>query len=331
MVIWKKFEGTAVVWDAALQCLEGMSLYQVFAWGESRRTLGWTPVRLVASDKNNKIVAQVQVMLRRRGSGISICWIPGGPVGDVGVCGPAFREALQQAAKTPLLYCRMNALRPSRSDDIDSLKNGGWKKPSHQLTTELTLNYSLEPDEDGRRALASGNWRHNLKRSNKYGLVVSQWHEPVAEEIMVIYRDMEALKGLEQQHSLEEIKAMLTTLGNRLILFRCQDASGVTIALRGCGVFGTHAWDLLAAAAPAARKVYASHAILWAITSECRRLGVTSYDLSGVDPNGNKGVYDFKKGTGAEHQEYLGEWEWSNLPGLRWIANLAMRFRKVGP
>ena len=71
------------------------------------------------------------------------------------------------------------------------------------------------------------------------------------------------------------------------------------------------AWDLLAAAGAQARKVYASHATLWALLEECNRKGLSWCDLSGVDPVHNKGVYDFKQGTGADPVEYLGEWEWA--------------------
>ncbi|WP_365679898.1 peptidoglycan bridge formation glycyltransferase FemA/FemB family protein [Propionivibrio sp.] len=328
MVIWSDYEGSSTAWDAAMAHFDSVNLYQLYAWGEARSTLGWTPVRLVARDEKQNIVALVQGLVRRAGLGISLCWIPGGPVGAIDVCGMELRSALRLAVAMPWLYCRMNALRSLRPDDRRALKSQGWKRPRHLLTSGLSLSYDLRPDEAARRAAASGNWRHNLRRSDKYGLVVTRWNDPTAEEISAIYREMEALKGLDQQHSLEEIRALLKTIGDRFILFRCRDASGATIALRGCGYFGTDAWDLLAAATPAARKVYASHAVLWALTGECRRLGVESYDLSGIDPKGNKGVYDFKKGTGAAHQQYLGEWEWSNLPGLCWAANLAMRYRK---
>lgn len=53
----------------------------------------------------------------------------------------------------------------------------------------------------------------------------------------------------------------------------------------------------------------------------CRTKGVSRYDMSGVDPINNKGVYDFKKGTGAEEIKYLGEWEISNSKIFRVIAS----------
>ena len=81
------------------------------------------------------------------------------------------------------------------------------------------------------------------------------------------------------------------------------------------------AMDLLAVAGGEARKVYASHATLWALLNHCSRLGLHNYDLSGVDPVGNKGVFDFKHGTGASLVECLGEWEWTSLPGFRQAVN----------
>ena len=81
-------------------------------------------------------------------------------------------------------------------------------------------------------------------------------------------------------------------------------------------IVGSTAMDLLAVAGGEARKVYASHATLWALLDHCSRLGLRDYDLSGVDPVGNKGVFDFKHGTGASLVECLGEWEWASLPGL---------------
>ena len=79
--------------------------------------------------------------------------------------------------------------------------------------------------------------------------------------------------------------------------------------------------DLLAAAGGEARKLYASHATLWELLDHCSRLGLHNYDLSGVDPTANKGVFDFKHGTGARLVTCLGEWEWASVPGVRQMVN----------
>jgi len=86
----------------------------------------------------------------------------------------------------------------------------------------------------------------------------------------------------------------------------------------------------MAAAGSEARKVYASYATLWGMAQECHVRGVNLFDFSGVDPQNNKGVWDFKRGTGAQPIEYLGEWECATSEFLRKVINFMMRLRGVG-
>ena len=88
------------------------------------------------------------------------------------------------------------------------------------------------------------------------------------------------------------------------------------------------AFDLLAAANPSARKVYASHELLWQLFNDCFEKGILRYDLGGVDPQQNKGVFDFKKGTGAELFTYLGEWEAASPKWVKSIANCMLHLKR---
>jgi hypothetical protein len=248
-------------------------------------------------------------------------------VGDLTLWGSPFRQALHKAVRQPLCYCRINVLKGKTEEDCQLLQALGWGRPSIPFSPGMTLEYDLRPSEDQRHALTSGNWRRNLKRSRNYGLRMEVWKSPLAEEIFAIYQEMETLKDLKEQFSLLELQALLQELGPRLVVVRCLDSQGQTIAIRGAGLWGNRAWDLLAAASAAARKVYASHALLWTLLSETRARGAEWYDLGGADPLGKKGVYDFKKGTGATDLTYLGEWEWANLPGLAIAANLLIRWK----
>jgi lipid II:glycine glycyltransferase (peptidoglycan interpeptide bridge formation enzyme) len=83
----------------------------------------------------------------------------------------------------------------------------------------------------------------------------------------------------------------------------------------------------MAASGNAARKVYASYATLWGLVNECHARGVRYYDMAGIDPRGNKGVWDFKRGTGAEALEYLGEWECASSELLRVGVNFVLKRR----
>jgi len=131
-----------------------------------------------------------------------------------------------------------------------------------------------------------------------------------------LYTAMEALKGLPPQHRADELASLTRALGPRLIIKRAV-VENKTVALRACAVFGKSAIDLLAAATADARKVYASHALLWALILEARRRGAASYDLGGADPDAARGVSDFKGGVGGRTIDTLGEWDFAAPAALR--------------
>lgn len=323
-MIWSEYNGDPAGWDARVEALDG-GFYQSHGWGEVRRIAGWQPLRLMATIAG-KDVAAASVLVRRH-AGIPVCWIPGGPVGPVAHFSTEFRNFLCSLTGARLLYCRMSLLREASGPEDGVLADAGWRRPSVRMSSGLTMLYSMEGDTAERLARASGNWRHNLKRAGRHGLRIEAWDQPDPAAMAALYREMEGLKALSVQHSEAELEAMFAKLGNRIAVYRCLDADGKLLAFRAAGLFGTCAWDLLAAAGVAARKVYASHATLWALLEHCKEAGMAHFDLSGVDPVGNKGVYDFKQGTGARLVECLGEWEWASLPGMRFGVNWALKRR----
>jgi lipid II:glycine glycyltransferase (peptidoglycan interpeptide bridge formation enzyme) len=254
-------------------------------------------------------------------SRLAVCWVPGGPIGVSEVLNREFRAALGSALGTILFYCRISLLRADQGKEAAFLSGAGWQRPAVAMSSGQTMSYALAGDEAERLKRTSGNWRHNLKRSGRYGLRVEHWKNPDLHAISALYREMESLKSLPVQHSPEELAAIFTHCREQVVVYRCLDAEGRLLAIRAAGLCGATAMDLLAVAGGEARKVYASHATLWGLLDHCSRLGLRDYDLSGVDPIGNKGVFDFKFGTGSVLVNCLGEWEWASLPGLRQAVN----------
>lgn len=318
MVTWEQYWGRAEEWDAHVAALSG-GFYQTYGWGEVRRVAGWQPLRLLVR-RSGQVIAVASVLVKRK-LGLAVCWVPGGPLGVSEVLDAEFRAALRSALSTKLLYCRISLLRAAQENESAFLAGAGWKRPSVAMSSGLTMSCSLAGDEAERMKRASGNWRHNLKRSRRYGLVIEHWKNPDLDAISRLYREMEALKSLPVQHNAAELSAIFMHCREQVVVYRCLDSDGRLLAIRAAGLSGLTAMDLLAVAGGEARKVYASHATLWALLDHCSRLGLREYDLSGVDPVGNKGVYNFKHGTGANLVECLGEWEWASLPGLRQAVN----------
>lgn len=318
MVIWERFQGPADEWDGYVAAFSG-GFYQTHGWGEVRRVAGWQPLRVLAR-QSEQVVAVASVLVKRK-AGIAVCWVPGGPLGASELLDRKFRSALSSALQTKLCYCRISLLRAGLEAEATSLVAARWKRPAVAMSSGMTMSYSLVGDQTERLTRTSSNWRHNLKRSGRHDLRIEHWEKPDLEAISALYREMESLKSLPVQHTEAELHAIFAQCANQVVVYRCVDAEGRLLAVRAAGLCGATAMDLLAVAGAQARKIYASHATLWALLDHCSRLGLREYDLSGVDPVGNKGVFDFKHGTGATLVECLGEWEWASLPGLRKAVN----------
>ena len=91
--------------------------------------------------------------------------------------------------------------------------------------------------------------------------------------------------------------------------------------------FKNKGWDLLAASDVTARKNYATYLLYGFLIDKCTEAGALEYDLGGICPNKAKGVYNFKKGTGAQTIQYLGEWECAKYSWLAKLSNKLIKWK----
>lgn len=298
MVSWREFDGSDEAWDALVAPLAESNVFQSSAWARHKAASGWRPLRLACEG------AAVQGLVRSIPGGGRVVWARGGPLGDPAAWDGSMREALLRRAGGAAVYARVCPYRPAPGPGADALAASGWRRPSRPLNANRTYRLDL-----ARPALEpSANWAHNLRRGHSRAGAAQDWPDPDPAAMERLYLSMEAFKGLSPQHRAASLASMVAELGPRLILRRAV-VDGRTVAMRACGVFGRVAMDLLAAAAPEARKVYASYVLLESVVAEARRAGAQAYDLGGADAAAAKGVADFKRGTGADAVETVGEWD----------------------
>jgi lipid II:glycine glycyltransferase (peptidoglycan interpeptide bridge formation enzyme) len=202
-----------------------------------------------------------------------------------------------------------------------------WRKPEFRLHSGQSMAYFPIGTESDRQGRMTKNWSRNFRRSQKQENVVRAWDSPDPGEMQDVYREMQEYKALGEQFTREALASILTRFERRCVVVRCDDAEGNLLSFRGALLFGDRGWDIFAATTNAGRKVYASHAAFSELMNRCAEHGTAWYDMSGVDPERSKGVYDFKKGTGAEDLKYLGEWDTASFPLLRRICNLVVKWR----
>jgi hypothetical protein len=213
----------------------------------------------------------------------------------------------------------------STPEGTKQLSSHGWRHCQKVIGARASLIHKLDTDQETRLTRCSSDFRRNLKRSAKIPSPPYAWRNPNPEEISVAYSLMDEFKrveGLSLARSVEELQSLITAFGDDLLLYRSDNADGSPLAIRGALRFGDVVWDFIALTTPAGRKTSASYAVFWMLAEKSYQLGITKFDLSGIDPDKNPGVYSFKKGTGSFQVDFQGEWE---IASPKWLLPIASR------
>lgn len=323
---WSIFNKSNEHWDELLSSYEQSTIFQTSLWREYKLSLGQEAIAFIKDDGSKKLM--FQGILKRTPFGGGVLWVPGGFVGDFELLNKNPVCILKKELALNFLLIRVSFLYEEKNDFQKYLLNSGAERPWKTMGSGKSLQYSpLLQDEQLKKNMGS-NWRHNLKRFDKYPVRISIWDNPDFEKIHELYQKLEAFKKISQQYSLKEMTQMKTTLLQSMILLKAEDANGKLLGLRACLFCKNKAWDFLAAVTEDGRKQYVSYGLFWELIKNCKLKGIDSYDLMGIDLKKNPGVFHFKKGTGARDLNYLGEWEWSNSILIRILFNILLIVKK---
>lgn len=327
---WSEWARTANEWETTLRRFDDKNIYQSWRWGQHRSEFGWKVIHL-AYYTNDIVTSMAQILYKNVTALATVCWIPGGPIGDLQTCDTMLISCIRKLCSTPALYIHMNSMTEFSDELAHSLHTHGWRQPNSMLNSGKTLIYDIYPDAKQRRDKLSKNWSRNLSRGEQRELTVSEWTNPTAQQIATLTNEMNQFKRIRTkfQDLYKATESLLQHFGDDFLMVKCTNRDGDILALRGAIKLDHKAFDVFAAATPAGRKEYASNLCFWKLIELCEGDGITRYDLSGVDPQGNPGVYNFKKGIGATDLTYLGEWSYSRPEIVRTIVSrmIARRIR----
>ena len=328
---WTVWDGTSFEWNKTISQFDDVNVYQTSEWADHKTASSWNVIRLVCSYDGVRIVTAAQCLFRRGPLQTVIIWVPGGPIGDLSKVTPSFVKILKRHLHANFIYVRLSVMRGVNPDTSTQLSSCHWHKSSLTVGTNSSLVHYLDVEQSARLTRCTSNWKRNLKRSSKNTAPPYVWINPDAASLSLAYSHMNNFKkidGVLLTRSTSELQSVIDVFGENLILVRSDDPEGNLLAIRGVICFHKTAWDFIAVTTPLGRKSYASHAVFWMLAEECFGRGMKRYDLGGIDPLNNRGVYDFKKGTGSVQVDYQGEWD-SSSP--RWFRVVASRLisRKV--
>ncbi len=316
-------------WEELLKVFPDASPFQNYDWGEAYGGMGWTPVHLGCFEDSGEPFSAALVLTRRLPSGIGFAWCPGGPArGTYGEELGSLPEAVMRAGKFRGLFIRGRFDKKLDITDSIRLTAEGWSRSIFSMGSNYSIELDLTRNEEELAAGLSGNWKRNLRKSQKNGLSVEKDLNPDPAEIRQLYREMEKIKGLAVLCSEDKLSKVFNRNHTNFIYVACRDKDGKLLGFRSALLQGPKGVDYLAATSVKGRDLRVSFFAMWEMIKFCRSAGVTTLDLGGIDPIENPGVYRFKSGLGGKPVEFLGEWDWAGSNWLRYAGNAFLASRQ---
>ena len=275
----------------------------------------------VVIEDNEEAVGLADVRVKRvplLGGGIA--YINGGPLvrrnGDEG--GSRLRECLNVLIEA---YVRRQGLllriQPTIGYELwNAERESMFLDCGFSMSTRVkpyrTLLLDLSPSLDDLRKNLSQKWRNNLKRAeagtNSLGSDYSAESLMRFYDLYKVFRekkqfdvDLDPAFFVEVQKSLPESERMRVALS---------EEEGVLISGHVSSLLGDTAVNLFRANTKVALTSRTSYLIQWDGVRHAREKGSRWYDLGGIDPEGNPGVYSFKKGMGGKDVTAPGPFEY---------------------
>ncbi|MBP7051873.1 MAG: peptidoglycan bridge formation glycyltransferase FemA/FemB family protein [Phycisphaerae bacterium] len=265
----------------------------------------------VAVELEGEIIGLADVRVKRIPAlGTGIAYINGGPLVRRNDDSNADRLALclksliqEYAERRGMVLRVMSPVGEAKWDQTQAavLSNVGFS-PCEAVRPYRTFLLDIaRPPEEIRRNMAQ-KWRNGLNQSEKRGLSIRTGTDPaLLREFCDLFSRFIDRKGftvdltppfyLAVQEKAPEADRFEINLA---------EVDGTVVAGHVASLLGDTSVYLLGASSDEGLKAKASYLLQWRAIQSARERGLRWYDLGGIDPEGNPGVYHFKSGLGGQ-------------------------------
>lgn len=276
-------------WDQQLAKIGGHPL-QSALWGNARNEIDGIPsLLLYFKQKNECQDGMARIEIREAPLGKKVAWIPRGPF-------------LGNADQRETMSSLQNELR--RRGFIACISNpysvSQINKSGQPRTIWIDLTVGLEALSN---ALDS-QWRYGARRATREGVKVR--NTTATADVTSFYRMCNALSE-SKRFALPGSEALMQELLRsspidspvKMTLY-VGEVDGVLAGGSFIATSGSHIHYMWGASDRRFSKYRVSEAVQWQVIQDGVAAGMTRYDLEGIDPVGNPGVYEFKRKMGGD-------------------------------
>lgn len=297
---------TSAAWDEFIASHPEAHLLQTREWGDLKSDFGWEALRVVNGTSG------AQVLIRRLLIGVSIAYLPKGPIGLL--TDELFNEliTLCRQHKAVFLKIEPDAFEGETLDGI----NGALKWPRIERTATIqpqrTLMLRVDDSENGWLGRMKQKTRYNINLAEKKGITVQPSSDIDAfYQMMITTGDRDGF-GIHTQDYYQKAYDLFHGNGKCELLM----AHFLDKPLAGLMTFahGDRSWYLYGASTNLERNRMPTYLLQMESMRWAANKGCTTYDLWGVPDldeetlerefversDGLWGVYRFKRGFGGE-------------------------------
>lgn len=305
-------------WPQLIQRFDDASLYQTDAYGV--HFLGGKQLEFMVLKNSSDIVAVALVRIKmmpllNRG----IAYVYWGPLWRTGGLSSPKSNLSQMLnalfdeyviKRKLLLRIVPNLWEQQAAEFLEMFYKAGFTyiKPGLDLRTIIV---DLTPSMDSIRKNLRANWRNHLKKAEKNSLTIIQGSgDSLFASFQDIYAEMLARKKFSDQQDISKFRSIQKVLPDALkmeIMVCKHNDAPVSAAV--CSVIGDTATYLLGATNRMGMKLKGSYLLQWRTIEWLKSRGCLWYDLGGINPETNPGVYHFKAGLKGDDMYYLGRFE----------------------
>ena len=235
-----------------------------------------------------------------------------------------FQMLIKDAACNMIVY---NSTSVYSADKEIALRRAGFNRPFGSRTCPLTIFVDLQNDSNAKR---DRNWKRNVKKAIDNHLEFTYVEKPKMEDAVIVcqmFKELSENKHLGYTLNQEGLFQLLSNPNYRLY-YVCHE--GHPICARIVYHCKNMAEDVFAANSNESRLFSATHFMMECVFSDLSKMGLETFDFSRIPPSTNEtdSVYVFKRASGGDNIQYLGEWVWAKnriLPFLFSVFNFFVR------
>lgn len=315
-------------WNAICSGFRDAEFTQSYEWGQARE--GWQPVRWVLMDGQTPIAA-AQLLVKKR-LGLQLIYCPRGPVWQRRETPPEqslaalgrFLDTLVQVHRNAIVVCDWHADQNDLPEDL--LDTRGFRRVNDGMTAII----DLKTDVEGIRASFHRKWRNDLQKAEQAPLEIRR-HEP-GEFLAQLY----VLAGATAERK-KFVVGVGQAVAERFLRARAPGSSAIFTAVNPDGSvasaalivrFNGMASYLIGASVHKDHQAFsrgASNLVQWNAIQWAKARGSIAYNLEGLDPVGNPGVYHFKERMNGRPRHTRGMWVWTRSRPTTALARIVLQ------